>query len=66
MLYGLDSDSAAAAFVSIPNNYARVQAVLSAVPAAEGALVRDTMKGHNDGFSGASLHLTDCILNLDP
>ena len=66
MLYGLDLNSAAADFVSIPNNYARVQAVLGAVPAAEGVLVKDTMKGHNDGFSGASLHLTDCILNIDP
>ena len=52
VLYGLSRGSAAAAFVNNPYNYARLQAVLDALPSAEGALVKDASKGHNDGFSG--------------
>ena len=52
VLYDLGRESAAATFVNNPYNYARLQAVLDALPSAEGALVKDTSKGHNDGFSG--------------
>lgn len=45
--------AAAAAFVQNPLNFGRVQAVLDAVPAAEGVTVRDSSTLHNTGFSGA-------------
>lgn len=50
-LYNLPN--ASSAFVQNPYNYERVQAVLSAAPAAEGALLKETFKWHNRGFSGA-------------
>ena len=55
VLYGLKKGSPAANFVNNPYNYARLQAVLDSVPSAEGALVKNTKKGHNNAFSGTGL-----------
>ena len=43
----------ARAWTTRPQNFDRIQAVLSAVPAVRDTLVRDTAKIHNMSFSGA-------------
>lgn len=44
--------SAASAFIQIPLNYGRVQAVLDALPSSDATMVKNTSKWHNKGFSG--------------
>ena len=53
---------AARTFIQNPINYLRVQAVLDAVPSAEGVMVKNTNNWHKSGFSGGEYsHTQTCI-----